>query len=269
MSNLYENIEYLCAQNNTNITQMCKSLGIVRSALSELASGRTKNLSSDNKAKIAAYFMVDIEYLNENISENPCPLCGLNYSSSDKSDIANHEKRHNKWRAAVKHFGFCWNYQYRENAKARARNMLNNEAISLTDNEQAECYETIYKALFSRALEANNYALDCIPFEDYVAAILYNKKNNAPDVNSNAYKLLADKYGVHKGNVSGTYFDDTQNNDVFLSGIQKKSNSKFSLEISNPDIRMIARAGQKMTPEQAENLRKYAQFMFPEAFKND
>ena len=39
--------------------------------------------------------------------------------------------------------------------------------------------------------------------------------------------------------------------------------------ILNPDIRMIARAGQKMTPEQAENLRKYAQFMFPEAFKDD
>ena len=40
-------------------------------------------------------------------------------------------------------------------------------------------------------------------------------------------------------------------------------------EILNPDILMIARAGEKMTPEQAENLRKYAQYMFPEAFKND
>lgn len=38
-------------------------------------------------------------------------------------------------------------------------------------------------------------------------------------------------------------------------------------EIENPDIRMIARAGRKMTPEQAENLRKYAQYMFPEAFE--
>lgn len=37
----------------------------------------------------------------------------------------------------------------------------------------------------------------------------------------------------------------------------------------NPDIRMIARAGKKMTPEQAENLRKYAQYMFPEAFADD
>lgn len=40
-------------------------------------------------------------------------------------------------------------------------------------------------------------------------------------------------------------------------------------KIDNPDIRMIARAGQKMTPEQAENLRKYAQFMYPEAFNDN
>ena len=42
-----------------------------------------------------------------------------------------------------------------------------------------------------------------------------------------------------------------------------------SYKIKNPDIRMIARAGDKMTPEQAENLRKYAQYMFPEAIDDD
>lgn len=40
-------------------------------------------------------------------------------------------------------------------------------------------------------------------------------------------------------------------------------------KIENPDIRMIARAGVKMTAAQAENLRKYAQYMFPEAFEDD
>lgn len=35
----------------------------------------------------------------------------------------------------------------------------------------------------------------------------------------------------------------------------------------NDDIRIIARAGKKMTPEQTEQLRKYAEYMFPEAFK--
>lgn len=47
------------------------------------------------------------------------------------------------------------------------------------------------------------------------------------------------------------------------------STSESEHEIKNPDIRMIARAGRKMTPEQAENLRKYAEYMFPEAFADD
>lgn len=42
-----------------------------------------------------------------------------------------------------------------------------------------------------------------------------------------------------------------------------------NLEIDNPDIMMIARAGRKMTSEQAETLRKMAEVMFPEAFRND
>lgn len=48
-----------------------------------------------------------------------------------------------------------------------------------------------------------------------------------------------------------------------------KQNSNNSIEVENPDIRQIARAGKKMTPEQAKNVRKYAEFMYPEAFKND
>lgn len=40
-------------------------------------------------------------------------------------------------------------------------------------------------------------------------------------------------------------------------------------EGDDPDIRMIARAGRKMTPAQRENLLRYARFMFPEAFEDD
>lgn len=37
----------------------------------------------------------------------------------------------------------------------------------------------------------------------------------------------------------------------------------------DPDeLRMIARAGRKMTPEQRESLLRYARFMFPEAFED-
>ena len=37
----------------------------------------------------------------------------------------------------------------------------------------------------------------------------------------------------------------------------------------NPDIRRIARAGEKLTPEQAQTLRRVAESLFPEAFKDD
>ena len=40
-------------------------------------------------------------------------------------------------------------------------------------------------------------------------------------------------------------------------------------EPDEPDIRMIARAGRKMTPEQRENWLRYARYMFPEAFEDD
>ena len=36
-----------------------------------------------------------------------------------------------------------------------------------------------------------------------------------------------------------------------------------------PDIRKIARAGEKMTPEQRERLLKVAEVLFPEAFKEE
>lgn len=51
--------------------------------------------------------------------------------------------------------------------------------------------------------------------------------------------------------------------------IPPKTTQEGEPKIENPDIRMIARAGCKMTPDQAKNLRKYAEFMFPEAFKDD
>jgi hypothetical protein len=35
---------------------------------------------------------------------------------------------------------------------------------------------------------------------------------------------------------------------------------------SMPDVQLIARAGEKMTPEQRQNLLRYIRYKFPEAF---
>lgn len=63
MSSLYERIDFLCKQNNTNITSMCKELGIARSSLSELKAGRTKSLSSYYLQQISDKFAVPMRYL--------------------------------------------------------------------------------------------------------------------------------------------------------------------------------------------------------------
>lgn len=81
---------------------------------------------------------------------------------------------------------------------------------------------------------------------------------------SEKLKAIADYFGISV--------------DWLLTGIEDKkeltaykdSENIIKLnEISNPDIKMIARAGEKMTKDQAKMLRKYAQFMFPEAFEDD
>ena len=76
-------------------------------------------------------------------------------------------------------------------------------------------------------------------------------------------KLVADVFGVTVDYLINGENEKKQpiENDELDDSLNNKN--------MNPDIRMIARAGKKMTPEQAENLRKYAQYMFPEAFKDD
>ena len=65
MSDLYNKIENLCKRENITITQLCKDLNISRSSLSELNAGRTKQLSVSVMRKIADYFNVSVDWLND------------------------------------------------------------------------------------------------------------------------------------------------------------------------------------------------------------
>ena len=60
---LYERIDNLCKENNTNITRMCKSAGVQRSALSDYKSGKNKTISFSNLQKIADYFNMTVDEL--------------------------------------------------------------------------------------------------------------------------------------------------------------------------------------------------------------
>ena len=72
MSEMYNKIEKLCKDNNTNITEMCRELKIPRSSMSELKAGRVKSMAIDRIEIIAEYFGVTSDFLrgkdeNDNI----------------------------------------------------------------------------------------------------------------------------------------------------------------------------------------------------------
>lgn len=72
MSDLYSNIHALCEKEGIKDGTLCANIGIRRSFLSELKSGRTKSLSAEVLSKIAAYFNVSVDYLlNGEPKENP------------------------------------------------------------------------------------------------------------------------------------------------------------------------------------------------------
>lgn len=73
MTDVYERINGLCKENGINITIMCKQLNITRTILSELKSGRTKEVSDSIVEKIANFFNVHSDYIRckTNIKKNP------------------------------------------------------------------------------------------------------------------------------------------------------------------------------------------------------
>lgn len=63
MSKLYNKISQLCKSRSTNVTEMCKELGISRASLSDLKLGRTETLSIKTLTKIANYFDTTVDNL--------------------------------------------------------------------------------------------------------------------------------------------------------------------------------------------------------------
>lgn len=240
MDNLHKTIDGLCRQNGTNITQMCNSIGISRSAISELKSGRTKNNSANAIIEISKYFNIDMDFFDRDYYAFACSCCGLHYNANDPEENKEHEERHERWRNAVKKYGFCWTYEYRENVKAKARyaislNNSNNDEgddslfyKKLSSSEIIKNYELIFKAYFSRSLEASGYSLTHLSFPDFCAGLLgqedIQKKMN---INNDIYALLVDKYGASNAIPQGTYYN---NNKLNITKNNKKTSNDGSID---------------------------------------
>ncbi len=61
MSSLYQNIQSLCKARGVTGSRMCAELGLSKSLMSDLKSGRRKRIGAETARKLAGYFEVPIE----------------------------------------------------------------------------------------------------------------------------------------------------------------------------------------------------------------
>ena len=63
MATLYETLDALCKEKGVKGGRMCTDLGISKSLMTDLKSGRKKGVNAETAHKIAAYFGVSVGYL--------------------------------------------------------------------------------------------------------------------------------------------------------------------------------------------------------------
>ena len=63
MVTLYERLSDLCEENGIKGGRMCTDIGISKSLMTDLKSGRKKGVNAETAQKIASYFGVSVGYL--------------------------------------------------------------------------------------------------------------------------------------------------------------------------------------------------------------
>ena len=80
MCTLYDRIKSLCKEKGVSASRMCLDLGLSKSTMSDMKSGRKKGVSAETALKIAEYFgmTVDELYGREPLinEENPGTIAG-------------------------------------------------------------------------------------------------------------------------------------------------------------------------------------------------
>lgn len=93
MCTLYDKIQSLCKQKGVSASRMCLELGLSKSTMSNMKSGRTSSVSTATAQKIASYLGVSVGYLlgeeeNEDKKEKPTEYGGLSEKRKALIDFA-------------------------------------------------------------------------------------------------------------------------------------------------------------------------------------
>ena len=88
MCTLYERITELCKAKGVSGSRMCLDLGLSKSTLSDIKSGRKKGISTSTAQKMAAYLDVSVGYLLGEETEKAPAESGKRSVSDDEIKFA-------------------------------------------------------------------------------------------------------------------------------------------------------------------------------------
>ena len=207
-SRFYTSFVSLCKKHNLSPTAAAKAAGISSGAPTAWKNDGSVPKPAQREKLCSLFGVTDEELLGYGPDPNDpmvrCEKCGFYYNSLDLEDVVEHEKQHDKWCRAAEKFGFCWPVIYREKVKAGARNKIADENLSM--EEAAAAQLDVFRALFSRSLEASDYSLAHVDFPTYVSMMLYQEQWKK-SIGLPAYKALVEMYGVKPGMPEGTYYN--------------------------------------------------------------
>lgn len=187
-------------------SDVSKGTGIPASTFSDWKSGRSKP-NTEKLKKIADFLDTMAEYLDEQNGEIvTCPECGFTYCRTDNQDIKMHKKEHSSWEKGVSAFGEIYaNYPVREKIKAKNRSIRSDITKPLKERYDAEL--TVLRCLFSRSVQASGYDLKHVPFEKYVAMMMYGN-HCKKQLGNELYNEIVKNFGAIPGIEDGkSYYE--------------------------------------------------------------
>lgn len=194
-------IRDLCASKNIPISKLETDCGLSNGYLNPK---KLKKIPYDRAVTISKYLSVTAEYILTGSNTLTCIGCGMRYNPTDSESCSIHQSNHKEWEKVVSKYGFCWSYDQREQEKTAARAIINNNES--TDEQYISAQITVFKALFSRSLEQNQYSLSHPVFDDYVAMLL-NQPIQKQSIRASVYAELVKKYGTLTGIEHGTIYE--------------------------------------------------------------
>lgn len=87
MWTLYESILSLCQENGIKGGKMCVDLGLSKSLMTDLKSGRKKGITAETAQKIADYFSVSVDRVLNGPETKKAPTDGERIPHRDKREL--------------------------------------------------------------------------------------------------------------------------------------------------------------------------------------